>query len=179
MDSQWFVLAPLSKAAHASFCVLLLVLLVLLLFLLLKQMPVGAKAASAGLLLATIGFFSWIYWQANTAGMSVSAKTLDIKVPLYSQSIALSHLQLQHARQINLQDKETPSLSWRTNGVGLPGYSLGWFRLESGNKAFAAISDSHNVVMLPTDLGYTLLVSTADAPSFLAALHANLATPSP
>lgn len=179
MASQWFTLAPLSKTAHISFIILLFGLVALLLFLLLRSMPVNAKAVSAGLLLATIGFFSWIYWQANTASVSLSANRLDIKVPLYSQSIALSHLQLQHARQIDLTDKDMPSLSWRTNGVGLPGYSLGWFRLKSGGKAFAAISDSHNVILLPTDLDYMLLLSTADAPALLAALQADSTTITP
>ncbi|MDF0535568.1 PH domain-containing protein [Shewanella sp. A32] len=172
MESQWFILAPLGKTAHVSFMLLLLVLLALLMFLLFKPMPATAKAASAGLLLATIGFFTWIYWQTNNAGLSLSAKTLDIKVPLYSQSIALSHLQLQQAQTINLADKATPALSWRTNGVGLPGYSLGWFRLDSGSKAFAAVTDSHNVIMVPTDLGYTLLLSTVDPSSLLRALKA-------
>ena len=64
--------------------------------------------------------------------------------------------------------------SWRTNGVGLPGYSAGWFKLSNGQKALAFLTDRTRVVYLPTRAGYVLLLSVASPQEFLRALRASV-----
>ena len=63
-----------------------------------------------------------------------------------------------------------PSL--RTMGVGLPGYSSGWFRLRDRGKGLLFLTDPSRAVYLPTTDGYTLLISPADPEGFVAALKA-------
>ncbi|MFQ6372804.1 PH domain-containing protein [Shewanella sp. YIC-542] len=179
MDSHLFALAPLGKTAHISFLVLFGVLGGLLLYLLLKPKPGTIRAVPATILLAIMGFTGWLYWQANAAGLTLSAKTLDIRVPLYSQSIALTHLQVSQAKVINGADEARPSLSLRTNGVGMPGYHLGWFRLDAGTKAFVAVSGVGDMLWIPTDLGYDLLLAPAEPQAVLQMLQARFSAPAP
>jgi hypothetical protein len=57
-------------------------------------------------------------------------------------------------------------------GVGLPGYSSGWFRLTDQSKGLLFLTDPSRAVYLPTTDGYTLLISPAEPERFLAALKA-------
>ncbi len=58
----------------------------------------------------------------------------------------------------------------RTNGAGLPGYQAGWFRLQSGEKALVFVTDLERVVYVPTNEGYSLLLSVEEPDEFLDAL---------
>jgi len=55
--------------------------------------------------------------------------------------------------------KEHPELKprIRTFGTGLPGYSLGWFKLANGAKAFLAVSSDKAVVIELRDGTYVIL----------------------
>ena len=57
----------------------------------------------------------------------------------------------------------------RTNGVGLPGFLLGWFRLDNGERALIAVTDRGRVVYVPYVEGL-LLVSVADPAAMLDSL---------
>ena len=59
----------------------------------------------------------------------------------------------------------------RTNGIGLPGYSEGWFKLANGERALLFVSDKVNVVYIPTREGYSVLLSTANHEEFLESLN--------
>lgn len=63
-----------------------------------------------------------------------------------------------------------PRLSWRTNGIGIPGLSLGWFRTSDGDKVFGAVTDPQRALRLPTSLGYDIVLSPRDPQRFLADL---------
>jgi hypothetical protein len=56
-------------------------------------------------------------------------------------------------------------------GSGLPGYAGGWFRLRNGERALVYLTDRRNAVIVPTDLGYTILVSPGDPSGFVEALR--------
>jgi crotonobetainyl-CoA:carnitine CoA-transferase CaiB-like acyl-CoA transferase len=60
----------------------------------------------------------------------------------------------------------------RTNGVGLPGYRAGWFRLRNGEKALAFVTDVHRVTYLRTTDGYSVLLSVEQPQQFASALQA-------
>ena len=57
---------------------------------------------------------------------------------------------------------------WRTNGVAIPGYQSGWFKLRNGERALLFVRDKRRVVYVPTSEGYSLLVSV-DEPERVAA----------
>ncbi len=179
MAHQTSALAPLSTAAHWSFAGLLTFLIVIIWFVWQRQMPVTAMSVSVGLVIATVGFFGWIYWQANSASITLVNHQLQLQLPLFSQDMALSDLNLVDAKVVNLHSEHAPVLSWRTNGVGLPGYQLGWFKLKQDGKALVAISDPQQVLYIPTTLGFSLLLSTPQAPVLLQQLrHSQAATAS-
>ncbi|WP_052074808.1 PH domain-containing protein [Shewanella mangrovi] len=171
MEHQTSVLAPLSTAAHWSFAGLIIFLIVIMLFIWQKPMPATATSVSAGLVIATVGFFGWMYWQANHATLLVAQTDLQIDMPLYGRHIALSDLDLTGAKVVDMQSQQAPALSWRTNGVGLPGYHLGWFQLKQDGKALVAVSDTQHVLFIPTKLGFSLLLSSPQASVLLQQLR--------
>jgi hypothetical protein len=60
--------------------------------------------------------------------------------------------------------------TWRTWGTGLPGYSLGWFKLSNGAKAFCAIS-SDKAVVFKLKSGAYLIVTPSDVEGFVSTLE--------
>ena len=54
----------------------------------------------------------------------------------------------------------------RTNGIGLPGYAEGWFRLQNMEKALLFVTDRSNVVYIPTNKDYSVLLSVREAEEF-------------
>lgn len=61
-------------------------------------------------------------------------------------------------------------LHWRTNGIGVPGFALGWYRSSGGRKVFALVTDQ-SPVLVPTRLGYDLLISPVDKEHFILVLQ--------
>ena len=68
-------------------------------------------------------------------------------------------------------DKSTFSPAARTNGVGLPNYQGGWFRLEDGGKGLLFVTDWSRAVIVPTSEGFALLASPDDPQGFLSRLQ--------
>ena len=48
----------------------------------------------------------------------------------------------------------------RKNGIGLPGYKEGLFKLKNGEKALLYVTDSSKVAYIPTKDSYSVLLST-------------------
>jgi hypothetical protein len=69
----------------------------------------------------------------------------------------ISHPEGKAARRWIPSDEPAYQPVGRTNGVGLPNYHGGWFRLANGSKALGFLTDESRSVLVPTDEGYTLL----------------------
>jgi Bacterial PH domain len=93
--------------------------------------------------------------------------------PLYGRTIPLTDLDMSAARAIDLATSSDYRLSWRTNGVGLPHFKSGWFRLAGGGKALVFIGDPHRTVVIPHREGYSLMVSPSDPEAFLNSLRSS------
>jgi hypothetical protein len=52
-----------------------------------------------------------------------------------------------------------------------PGYAAGWFRLRNGQRALLYVTTRRRVLYVPTNAGYALLLSPADADGMLADLR--------
>jgi len=115
--------------------------------------PIILIIAALLFLLLTIGF------STRKGLVEVSAQGLKIQVPFYGRILPLSSLILEEARPADLKTEKDLRLAWRTNGIGLPGYSAGWFKLKNGEKALAAVTDPRKVAFIPTREGYAVLVS--------------------
>jgi hypothetical protein len=119
------------------------------------------------LLAVLIGLFAWIVYSARNTVVEVESDSLVISGTLYGRRISLDSIRVDQARELNLVHDADYRLKWRTNGIGLPGYKAGWFRLRNGEKALAFITDAHRVVYFPTSEGYSVLLSVANPPEIL------------
>ena len=111
--------------------------------------------------------FAWLTVSATRPSVRVDEAQLVLKAPFYGRSIPLEAVELEQARVIALDSTTELRPRVRTNGVGLPGLGLGWFKLANGEKALAALTDRRRVLYLPTDQGYSLLLSLARPEAFL------------
>lgn len=130
----------------------------------------GATAFLFGLalLMAVMAVgFGWLATSAGRPAVTVNSSEFVLKAPFYGRAIGLTHLDLESARVVNLDSGTDLRPTRRTNGVGLPGLGLGWFKLASGEKALAAITSRQRVVYIPTDEGYALLLSVERPEAFL------------
>ena len=112
--------------------------------------------------------FGWMATSATRPSVVLGDTELRFKAPLYGRSIELSAIRFEEARVVNLDTGSDVRPTMRTNGIGLPGLGVGWFKLANGDRALAAISSRDRVVYLPTDEGYSLLFSLERPEAFLA-----------
>jgi len=105
------------------------------------------------------------------ARFEVSAEGLRLRGDLYGRFIPAHQLRPEMARRVDFM--VTPQLQpeRRTLGTGLPGYQAGWFRLRSGEKALLYLTDRSRAVYVPTNAGYSILVSPANPDELLSAIR--------
>ncbi|MGL4894963.1 MAG: PH domain-containing protein [Shewanella sp.] len=171
MTPQIFELAPLAQNSILSFIILLLGLSGLLFILWLKQMPIVTKFASLGLLLAMLGGFSWVFYQSSHAQLVLTDTELTLDVPFYKVQLSRSDILPAEARIVDLRQEAHLTPSFKTNGIGMPGFQLGWFNLQGKGRAFLAITDQSQLVLVPTTKGYSLLLTVPQGIEFLAQLQ--------
>jgi hypothetical protein len=100
----------------------------------------------------------------------VSDAGLQISGSMYGRLI--SHPDGTSARKWVPSDEPGYQPVSRTNGIGLPNYRGGWFRLANGSKALVFLTDESRSVLVPTNEEYTLLTSPQDPDGFISALAA-------
>lgn len=104
---------------------------------------------------------------------------LEFKVPsYYDRNVDLRDVDYESIRIVDLN--QTPELQpqYRTNGIGLMDYHLGWHRLPDGHTVWAAITDPTRVVVIPAYEGPTVLVSVQDPEAFTTHLLSRIDTTS-
>ena len=115
-------------------------------------------------------FFAYYAWTYTHVRFEVSPSGLRITGSVYGRQIPMEQLIVPQARVVNLNEEPGFALSWRTNGVGLPFYSAGWFKLKNGQKALAFITNRRDVVCIPTNRGYSVMLSVVHPEHFVATL---------
>jgi hypothetical protein len=130
-----------------------------------------ALALIGALLIGLVALFAYIAWSTRHVQFEVSSEGLKITGDLYGRTIPAADLIAGEARGIDLAAEPGYRPRWRTNGVGLPGYISGWFRLVNKEKALAFVTDRTRIVRIPTRKGYSVLLSVADPQQFLSALN--------
>jgi len=119
------------------------------------------------ILLLSGGLVGYAAWASRHVRFLVSENGIRIAGGLYGRSVPARELVLERARGANLKQDPDLRLTLRTNGIGMPGYRAGWFRLGNGGKGLAFVTDATRVAALPTTAGYTLLMSVADPDGFI------------
>jgi len=112
----------------------------------------------------------YIAYSTRGVRFEVSDEGLRIRGDLFGRLIPRGSLRVEDAQILDLKKEAAHRPLLRTFGVGMPGYSSGWFRLKDGGKGLLFLTDPSRAVYLPTTDGYTLMVSPADPEGFLAAL---------
>jgi hypothetical protein len=123
------------------------------------------------LLLGLAAMFVYFGYSANHVRFEVSPSGLRISGALYGRFVPVESLVPAAAREINLRSDPEHGIALRTNGIGLPGYMAGWFRLGNREKALVFVTDRTRVVYLPTLDGYSLVLSPQDPQAFIASLQ--------
>lgn len=122
-------------------------------------------------LIALMAVFGYFAYGSRNVRFEISPQSLRIRGDLYGRTIPRSELLLNDARPVNLEVESEYSLVSRTNGVGLPGYRSGWFRMQNGAKALAFITDPSRAVLIPVADKYILVASVPEPDRFLEALR--------
>ena len=123
------------------------------------------------LLLGILVLLSSVAYSARTVQFELSSEGLRVRGGLYRRTIPTASLIVEGAQQMDLRERTAFKPKLRTNGVGLPGYAAGWFRLRNGEKALLYVTDPSLVVYVPTREGYSLLLSVSQPESFLRSLR--------
>ncbi|RLS37549.1 MAG: hypothetical protein DWH82_10470 [Planctomycetota bacterium] len=108
---------------------------------------------------------------ARSSQFEVSAEGLRLRGDLYGRLISPVDLVLSGVRRVDFAVDPGLKPSWRTMGTGLPGYQSGWFRLKDGDKALVYLTDHDKAVLIPTTLGFCVLVSPQDPDGLVRALQ--------
>lgn len=117
-------------------------------------------------LLVIIGVFVFIGYSSRHVSYGVSDQGLHIKGGFYGRFIPREEISAEEVKVINLDIDAEYKPKLRTNGIGLPGYSEGWFRLKNNEKALLFVTDRSNVVYIPTRKDYSVLLSVREAEEF-------------
>jgi len=109
--------------------------------------------------LSSVLFATFVYFLLRNE-IFLDARTLTVKAAFYKRSIDLSEIVWADSRIID--HTRAPELipEMRVNGVSLPGYQAGWFRLRNGTRAF--LLRTHGpLAYLPDRGGEAFLLSVA------------------
>ncbi len=128
--------------------------------------PFISLAAIGVLLIALLGLFAFIGYSAKNIKFEVSDQGLRIKGGIYGRFIPREEIMKEGVKIIDLNTSPEYKPRIRTNGIGLPGYSEGWFKLKNNEKALLFVTDYSKVVYIPTNQAYSSLLSVSNPEEF-------------
>jgi hypothetical protein len=118
------------------------------------------------LLILLLGFFAFIGYSARNVRFEVNDQGLRIKGGIYGRFIPKEEITTENIQILDLNTYPEYKPRIRTNGIGLPGYDEGWFKLKNNEKALLFLTDCSNVVYIPTKQDYSVLLSVKEAEEF-------------
>lgn len=118
------------------------------------------------ILVLIIGLLAFIGYSARNVKFEVSDQGLRIKGGIYGRFIPQEAIIPEGIQILDLNTHPEYKPRIRTNGVGLPGYAEGWFRLKNKEKALVFVTDLSHVVYIPTDQGYSVMLSVTNPEEF-------------
>lgn len=129
-------------------------------------------AGGVGIVLALVlALLIWLAVAAKHVDFAVKPGWLAIRGGPYGRTIAIADLDLEGAHVLDLKSEPGLRPRWKTNGAALPGLAMGWFRLKDKSKALLFVTDRKRVLFVPTRLGWSLQLSTAEPERLLASLR--------
>lgn len=122
-------------------------------------------------LVGVLALLAWFAVAVKHVDFVVEPGRLAIRGGPYGRTIALADLDLERARVVDLVVETELAPRWKTNGASLHGVKMGWFRLRDRSKALLFVTDRRRVLHVPTRLGWSLELSTAEPARLLASLR--------
>jgi hypothetical protein len=119
------------------------------------------------IMLTICGIFGYITYSIKNCTFEISSRGLRIKGDLYGRLIPSSSMIKEQARIVDTIEEWNFRPSVRTNGIFIPGYASGWYKLYNGERALVFVKNPKQVVYIPTKDGYSLLISPAEPEKFL------------
>lgn len=116
-------------------------------------------------------YFAYQACSMNNIKFEITPQGLRIRAAMYGRFIPSSALRRDEAKVLDLTTEVDHRPKMRTNGVCLPGYCTGWYRLRNSEKALMFVTDRTNVVYVPTSEGFSILMSVRDADEFVKELR--------
>lgn len=138
---------------------------------LLGDEPWWARAAGAGIPMLIAALFGYFLYSSRRTTFEVGPDSLAVRGTMYGREISLSSIQTDQMRVLDLHEQEAYGPRWRTNGLGLPDYKLGWFTLKNGEKALLFLTDRSRVAYIPTDEDFALVLSTHEPERLIEAIR--------
>ena len=108
---------------------------------------------------------------ASMSQFTISPTGLELHGDWYGRAIPMAAIRRAEVRRVDFAAEPGLVPTRRSMGTGMPGYQAGWFRLRNGERALLYLTDKTRAVYVPTDAGYSLLLSPAEPEAFLAALR--------
>ena len=130
----------------------------------------AVQIPAVGLTLALCGFFLWMARAQANSRVIVDDTGVEFVAPLYGRRIPATAIVKGSLRATSIGGGAGDALRWRTNGLGVPGYNLGWFRTFGGKNALVAAA-REDVVTFETRDGYGLCVAVDDPTGLEGALR--------
>lgn len=156
-------IAPLAPRVYVWSVVLTVVLPVLVAVI---AMAFTHKAGTARLAMAIGGICVplgvGLIWLVSRHQLEMVDGGLSVRAAFYSLALRRDELVPDGVRRVDLGAPGAPRASLRTNGIALPGYQAGWFRMKDGSKAFLLVTGKE-AVLIPTRRGFDLLLTPRDA----------------
>ena len=141
------------------------------------QAPESVSGCFGGvlvLLLSIVAATAWIYTKSTNAAIRIEGRVLTLDAAFYGRSIPLSSIRLGEVRAVHAAEGMPLAPKSRSNGIGLPGFRLGWFRLANGERALLAMNGEGQAVYVPTTDGFALLVTLRRPVRFIEELRTEL-----
>jgi hypothetical protein len=151
---------------------------VLLAILCVRVLRMGAPAwlagsALLGPLLLLDGLYLFLAWRIRCAGVALNPRAIGIDTGFSRRLVALQRLAPRGIKEIDLTQRPELRPLLRTLGLGLPGFSGGWYRLRDGRKALCLVTERDRVTLLEDETGLVYLISLADPEPLRRALQAS------
>lgn len=173
-------LVPASRRAAAWLFALIVLLPLALIGIV--ELSGGRGAAEGGTALAWragvgVAVFCLLLWAAlallvRRHRLRFDAGGLEVATTFYSRHFALPVLGLDAARVVNLDERPEFRPMLRTNGLAIPGFRSGWYRLRNGHRALVASAGGKRLLWMPTAAGHDLLLQPGDPQALLDRLRA-------
>src|SRR5690606_15099474 len=173
-------LVPASTRAHAWLFALVVALPMA--FIVVLELAGGSGVAEGGTTLAWraaagVAGFCVLLWAAlallvRRHRLRLGAGGLEIATTFHGRRMDLADLDLDAARVVDLDDRPEFRPMLRTNGLAVPGFRSGWYRLRNGHRALVATAGGRRLLWIPTAAGHDLLLQPGNPQALLDRLRA-------